>query len=112
MAPQVQLMAAPGRRDHVLVGLEMDVALPSGCAPLISQIRLDKEQLAMLALQGRGRGQFLEAMQRELEGMVKGEADSPPPRSAEEYWQDLFNAICRAGSTFLLCISQTYETPF
>ena len=112
MASQLQLMAAAGRRDHVPVGLEMDVALPFDCAPPISKNRWDKEQLAMLALQGRGRGRFLEEMQLELEGMVKGGVDSQPPLSAEENWQSLVKSYMLGGTAFSSCISQTYGTPF
>ena len=111
MVSQVQLMAAPSRRDHVPVGLEMDVALPFGCAPPISQNRWDKELLAMLALQGRGRSQFLEAKQKELEGMVKGGVNSQPHLSAEEYWKDLSNAICRAGQSFICVPRKRMERP-
>ena len=66
---KLQLMAAPGNRDHLPLGMELDIALPFHqiCAGAF----VERGETGWSRSSGQGRARFLEDVQRELEVLCR-----------------------------------------
>ena len=74
---KLRLVAAPGHREHLPLGVELDIALPFHQIPVAPVPRWDKKKLAGLVLRGQGRARSLEDVQKELDGLFVGFKFSP-----------------------------------
>ena len=70
-------MAAPDHRDHLPLGMELDLPLPFHQIPVAPVPRWDKEKYAGLVLRGQGRVRSLEDVQNGLESHFVGFKFSP-----------------------------------